>query len=350
MADLHARRTYAAMAVVLMAAGALAGALPIQASDSGVLPPQGCTCHAPDPNSEVSVAVDGWPAVYTPGDDYPLTIIGDGPIAGSGGGFSMDVTKGTLTTSDSVVAAAASHATHVSGAKRSWTVVWHAPPEDSGNVRLTVYINLVNGDGSDGPEDQWNLATMDAMEKAPEPPKPSTLSLNYAGPDQSGTAGENFTVGAHLVNSTGSPIPNAEITFRAKLSWGVLPLGTSKTDANGSATINWSVPAPGEFLIVGLYSGSSKNLSSNGSALVQVYDPNNIWEDYYGGQEGGFSTFLDPVRVPLGLLVGGVWATFFYATFLVLKVRKTGEKDGDTVRELIKLLFSRNGRGGSAKK
>lgn len=337
------------MAAVLLAAGAIAAAVPIQASESGVLPPQGCTCHSENANSEVVVTVEGWPDIYTPGEVYPLTIIGEGPVAGSGGGFSMDVTKGTLGSSDPAVAAAQSHATHVNGAKRSWTVVWTAPGEDSGNVRLTVYVNLVNGDGSDGPEDQWNLLILNAQEKAPEPPKPSGLTLFYVGPEATARAGVNFTVQAALVNFSGDPIPNAPIEFSAKLTYGVLPLGTVRTDANGTASMNWSVPAPGEFLLVAYYSGSSKNLSSNASALVNVYDPDNVWEDLYGGQESGFATFLDPVRIPLGLLVGGVWATFFYATFLVLRVRKDGDKEKDGIKDLLALLFSRSGKGGSGK-
>lgn len=335
------------MLALLVAAGAFAVAVPIQASDSGVLPPQGCTCHSASADGEVQITVTGFPEVYTPDEVYPLTIVGEGPVVGSGGGLSMDVTKGTLASSDPVVAAGQSHATHTAGTKRSWTVTWTAPPEDSGNVRLTVYVQLVNGDGSDGPEDRWNLLQLTAQEKAPEPPKPSSLTMAYSGPGDSGSAGENFTVGALLLNFTGAPIPNANIEFEAKLTWGYLPLGTAVTDGNGTASINWSVPAPGVYLVVGTYSGSSKNLSSNASSLVTVNDPNDYWSDIYGGQQPGFSTFLDPVRVPLGLLVGGVWATFFYATALVLRVRKEGEKQDDSIRDLFKLLFSRRGGGGS---
>jgi hypothetical protein len=344
------RRTYSAMAALLLAAGAFALSAPIHASQSGVLPPQGCTCHSADPNTEVEISVTGFPSIYTPGEQYPLTIIGEGPVVGAGGGLSMDVTKGTLASSDPAVSAGASHATHNAGTKRSWTVTWTAPAEDSGNVRLTVYVQLTNGDGSDGPEDQWNVLQLTAMERAPEPPKPSTLTLSYAGPGQTGAAGENFTVQASLVNATGAPIPNASIEFQAKLTWGFLPLGTSSTDANGTATVNWSVPAPGGFLVTGTYGGSSKNLSSNATTLVTVTDPHDYWSDLYGGQETGLTTFLDPVRIPLGLLVGGVWATFFYATFLVLRVRKAGPKQDDGVRDLLKLLFSRSEGGGSAKK
>ncbi|HEX9710085.1 MAG TPA: choice-of-anchor V domain-containing protein [Candidatus Thermoplasmatota archaeon] len=341
----RAGRAHAAVAVVLTAAFAFAVGVPIQGSDVGVLPAQGCTCHSDGPNFDVQIAVDGWPAIYTPDEAYPLIVHGEGPVTGAGGGFSVDVTKGSLSSTDPTVLASGNHATHTSGAKRSWPLLWIAPPEDSGNVRFTVFVNLVDGDGSDGPADLWSVLVLDAQEKAPEPPKPSSMVMAFAGPDEVAQAGHNFTVHATIANSTGAPIPNATVTFAAKLSWGVLPLGAGTTDPNGTARANWSVPAPGDFLVTAYYDGSSKNLSSNGSVQVTVYDPEGVWQDLYGGQEKGVWTWFDPVRVPLGLLVGGVWLTFFYATFHILRLRKAGAREADGPVDLIKLLFSRSGRG-----
>ena len=335
------RRLHLAVGAVLVVSGVAAFAIPIQASESGVLPAQGCSCHGEQPSAEVQVRLDGWPAIYSPGDAYPLTVTGEGPVPGSEGGLSVDVTKGSLSSADPLVAANGNHATHTGPDERSWPLLWTAPPEDSGNVRFTVYVNLVNGDGSDGPEDLWNLLIVTAVEKAPEPPKPSTMVMAFAGPDEAGIAGENFTVSATLKNASGAPIRGATVAFTAHLTFGTLPLALSKTDENGTAYANWSVPAPGLFLLMGSYDGSSKNLSSNATIHVNVYDPNGFWEEVYGSQEQGVWNWFDPVRVPLLLVVGGVWATFGHATVNVLRVRKSGAPQEDGPIALLKLIISR---------
>jgi hypothetical protein len=123
-----------------------------------------------------------------------------------------------------------------------------------------------------------------------------------------------------------------------------MPIGANRTDANGTARVNYTVIADGEFFFLAHYDGSSKNVSSDANATVDVGDPDHIFENYYGRPQVRQSGIFDPVRVPLGLIVGGVWLTFAYAGLEVLRVRKGGPAGNDGPRALLKLLvpqFSR---------
>jgi hypothetical protein len=53
------------------------------------------------------------------------------------------------------------------------------------------------------------------------------------------------------------------------------------------------------------------------------------------------SGLFDPVRIPLGLVVGGVWLTFLYAGLQVLRLRKQGAPSNDGIRDLMRLAFAR---------
>ncbi len=129
----------------------------------------GCTCHAAEPNNDVTVLIDGVSTMYVPATTYSWTIqiIGGPEIlsASNTAGFSMRVTAGTL------AAAAGSEAlvqnwqndemtlTHTkAGAQtedRTWHITWTAPEAGTGTVTIHLVGNSVNGaDGNQG--DSWN--------------------------------------------------------------------------------------------------------------------------------------------------------------------------------------------------
>jgi len=329
--------------VGLIGAGLLAFVVPINGSDTGVVPPEGCTCHSELPSTAVVVSVDGWPAVYTPGEAYPLTITAAGDVAGAFGGFSTEVSKGSLSSTEPAVLASGRFATHTSDEQRVWSLLWTAPPEDSGGVTLVVYVNLVDGDGSENAADHWNLATFAAIEKAPEPPKPSHLNLSFESEGEAPVAGRNFTLAATLRNFTDAPIPNATVAFSQHVAFGVLRIGETRTDANGTARLNFTVVSAGDFMFLAAYGGSSKNESSSAIATVEAQDPYRVFERYYGRPSTSASGPFDPVRLPLALIVGGVWLTFAFAMRQVLGARKLGQPSADGLRDLVKLVFSRSG-------
>ena len=56
----------------------------------------GCGCHSQTGGNVATPSVSGLPSAYTPGSVYQLTVSVTGGVSGSGGGFSMDVDKGTF--------------------------------------------------------------------------------------------------------------------------------------------------------------------------------------------------------------------------------------------------------------
>jgi hypothetical protein len=70
---------------------------------SGDIPgtkPTGCDCHIDTTDPSVIITVTGLPVEYVPSTTYPLTITVSGGAPGTEGGFNLDVTGGTLSSSD----------------------------------------------------------------------------------------------------------------------------------------------------------------------------------------------------------------------------------------------------------
>lgn len=313
---------FAALLIVLaIAAVAALFVLPVQAHKDGHLPPEGCDCHSEQPSPAVTVLVDGWPKEFTPDTTYHLKVSATGDVPGNAGGFSMEVSKGHLESSDPAVATFGKDATHADSGQRSWAIDWIAPPEDSGSTHLIVYVNLANGDGREGEEDHWNVLELNAPEKAPEPPKPSGLVLSFTGENGTLTAGHNMTILALLTNFTGTPIPKARVTVFQNTSYGALTVGQNLTDAKGQAAINWTVLAPCDCRFFAHYDGSSKNLSVNATGVVTITDPDGVYDTLYPSPSTHvFSSYVG-VTTSIGVVVIGVWITLGYAAFAVIRMR-----------------------------
>ena len=55
----------------------------------------GCSCHGSSSTSSVT-PTHNFPSMYTPGQTYTITIGVNGGVSGNNGGFSLEVTQGTL--------------------------------------------------------------------------------------------------------------------------------------------------------------------------------------------------------------------------------------------------------------
>lgn len=315
-----------------------------QAYPDGVSPPEGCRCHSETPSPDVTVSVDGWPTEYTPGFMYPLKIAAKGPTAGTAGGFAGEVSKGTFVTSDPAVTTSGKAATHKEPTKREWLVEWRAPPEDSGDTALTVFAQQANGDGTDSDADHWSKLELRAKEKAPEPPKPTTMKIAFSAANGTLLAGENVTIGVSLANFTGVPIPNATVTFFQNTTWGRLALGQNKTGPDGVAVLNWTVVSACECRFFAHYDGSARNLSVNLTTTALISDTNGVFEALYPEPSQAVFDSYWGVRAPLGLVVGGVWGTLAYAAFAAVRVRAIGAPADDGPRGLLRLMSSRGGK------
>lgn len=310
----------------------------------GVTPPEGCECHSETPSPDLKIVVEGWPEEYVPDSTYTLRITSLGAASGSSGGFAAEVSKGTFQSDDPLVAVNGKYATHNAADRREWRLEWRTPPEDSGNTTLTVFVNAANGDGTENEQDVWNEVILAVPEKAPEPPKPSFISLSFFAENGTLVAGENVTIAATLTNFSGASIPRATVTFIQNTTYGTLLIGQNTTGLDGRAILNWTVVAECDCRFFAHYDGSSKNLSANVTTPVKIFDASGLFATLYPTPSQSVFDSYWGVRAPLGIVVLGVWGTLGYAALAALRVRAIGAPADDGPRGLLRLLTSRGGR------
>lgn len=124
----------------------------------------GCTCHSSSIAETVKPLVEGLPSSYEPGRVYRLNItFTGGPAAGPGprAGFNLKVDDGTLLVPQGSglvrVDPAGLEATHttIGNKEDTWSILWRAPQEGSGDVEVVLVVNVVNGDGMQSSSDRW---------------------------------------------------------------------------------------------------------------------------------------------------------------------------------------------------
>ena len=145
-------------------------------------------CHGSNTNAVVSMS--GLPASYTPGQSYTLSISVTGGASASQGGFSLDVSTGTLSAGGigimSVkVNTGGSSATHTTNSYRSWSVDWIAPSSGSGVAIFDLAGNAADGSNNNN-GDNWDAISYQVPEvggPSPNtPPSASNLQLNPSNP------------------------------------------------------------------------------------------------------------------------------------------------------------------------
>ncbi|NIS18695.1 MAG: hypothetical protein GWN18_01860 [Thermoplasmata archaeon] len=156
------------LVIVMVAMLALCALVPLPASpqSSGIVgrTRTGCTCHNQTESLGVAPAIAGLPGSWEPGEEYVLELTYEGgPARGPGAraGFDLRASKGELLVEGGSlyerVDPGTGEATHtLEGANESaWSVVWRSPDEGEGDVTFVLVVNAVNGDGVQGPGDQW---------------------------------------------------------------------------------------------------------------------------------------------------------------------------------------------------
>ncbi|MEK9698481.1 MAG: choice-of-anchor V domain-containing protein, partial [Candidatus Poseidoniales archaeon] len=141
----------------------------------------GCgSCHG-SANSGVT-PTHNFPSMYTPGQTYTVTIGANGGVSGTSGGFSLEVTQGTLSNPGGFAQISQGSATHSGSNVRSWTVDWTAPPAGSGQVTIRLAVNTVNNNGMNS-GDAWNTLTTNIQEDVPanQPPSASNVQIQPNG-------------------------------------------------------------------------------------------------------------------------------------------------------------------------
>ncbi len=159
------RGSFAILLAALMLVAVLAP-LPVTPHSGGIVGQTraGCSCHNQSESFGVEPSLKGLPDSWEAGEEYQLNVsFSGGPARGPGarGGFDLRASSGQLVVpkgSSSVrVEPGSGEATHTKEGSNSstWHVTWRAPSEGTGDVTFTLLVNAVNGDGVQGPGDQW---------------------------------------------------------------------------------------------------------------------------------------------------------------------------------------------------
>ena len=124
----------------------------------------GCGCHG-GAASSIS-ATTNFPAEYDPStSSYSITIGFSGGNGGSGGGFSLQVDKGSLSNPGSNMKISGTSATHSGSAGTSWTFQWTPPASGSGDVTVNLAVmNANRASGNNG--DIWSKTVITIPELA----------------------------------------------------------------------------------------------------------------------------------------------------------------------------------------
>ena len=165
---------------------------PLTTGNSGGIYNQGSGCgggYCHGSNTNAVVSMSGQPASYTPGQSYTLSISVTGGASGNNGGFSLDVSKGTLSAGIGFavnVNNAQDSATHsiTGSSQRSWSIDWIAPSAGSGIAVLDLAGNAADGNGGNS-GDNWDAISIQIPEAgAPSntPPSASNLQLSPSNP------------------------------------------------------------------------------------------------------------------------------------------------------------------------
>ncbi len=157
----------------------------IQGYENGVYnQASGCGCHSQTGANPASVTISGLPTSYDVNKLYQVTVSVSGGVSGSTGGFSLEVSDGTLSTGFGLmlvnVNGLGNSATHsITGSSyRSWSFEWTSPAAGSGTVIFEVAGMTSNGDGSNN-DDRWVTDVVQIPENVPvnNPPSASNVLL-----------------------------------------------------------------------------------------------------------------------------------------------------------------------------
>ena len=247
---------------VLLVSLLLLSVVPLTEGNSGGIYNQstGCSCHSASGTTAASVSISGHPASYSPGTTYTLSISVTGGVSGTNGGFSLEVSQGTLSAGGIGIMAvkvnsAGNSATHTTNSYRSWSVDWIAPAAGTGQATISV-AGLTADNSGNYNGDRWATATYQVPEAGAAPNTPPTASNLVLGPSgatttsqlalsytyndaendpESGTTIDWFRDGVQIVNS--GTTASASLTAKHQ-EWYAVVTPSDGSDAGTSVTSN----------------------------------------------------------------------------------------------------------------
>ncbi len=186
------------MAIMILLILVLSFSSPVIAKEDGKFnSSNGCSCHSS--SSTTTTPTHNFPSSYTPSTSYSIQIGLTGGVSGSKGGFSLEVSQGTLSTGISIgsvqINSAANQATHTTSNYRSWGLYWESPSSGSGNVIFELAVLSANGNGGTSGDSWGTISPFTSSETSSQntPPEASSLSFNTQNPTKSSGLSINYT-------------------------------------------------------------------------------------------------------------------------------------------------------------
>ncbi|MAK77931.1 MAG: hypothetical protein CL992_01440 [Euryarchaeota archaeon] len=171
-------RTLTTLLLVLLLIGAAA---PLSHGSSGGRTDSSCSgCHGSADNS-VTITLEGLPSqMWSPSTTYRLFVNATSSVGGGKGGFSLDVSAGSLAGVSGSSKVQGGKATHVNPNSRSWQIDWTSPTSGS-FVTFDVAANTANGNGQ-ATGDKWKADSFTRDKATNSPPTVSNVAISPALP------------------------------------------------------------------------------------------------------------------------------------------------------------------------
>jgi hypothetical protein len=203
-------------------------------------------CHGPE-DLTFTVTVTGLPIEYTPTQAYSVDISVSGGPATTRGGFNLEVTAGTLSTTDVNVQidAPPTQAAHDNENQRAWNVDWTAPTAGTGDV--TFYLAaMAAGDPPNRDGDSWKFYSTIVPEAIPTN-TPPTVDLTYPDGGEDWTGGFSHRIWWNMSDAEDTDNTQLRVWINYSVNSGASwnPIATAQNIA-GTANPNsydWNVPS-----------------------------------------------------------------------------------------------------------
>ncbi len=134
-------------------------------------------------------------------------------------------------------------------------------------------------------------------------------------------------VTATVLDSGGSPVRDAPVTFRARTAFGWLIVGEASTSKDGQAHVTVAPANAGEVSVEAGEDATARAAILVGERTVpepQIRPGENVLRGL-SPQPGLISPYPIPLQVGfLGVILGGVWATYGYVAWLLLRISQGG--------------------------
>ncbi len=193
----------------------------------------GCSCHyasSATPNHD-------FPSTYNPGQTYSIQISVTGGVSGTGGGFSLEVDKGSYSNAGSGVSFSGSSATHSNPNSRSWNLDWTAPSAGSGTVSVALATLAANLNGQNT-GDAWGTTTHSITETVTPNDAPSVSQVAIS-PSSTAKVNEDLVLSYSYFDSDGNSESGTQIQW-------VPNGGSAVSQYDGLTTLPSSATAVGD--------------------------------------------------------------------------------------------------------